>query len=809
VVPLVRADQLPSVVNATVAQTWARAGLAIVPWRLEVHGTRRRKRPTLSGWTNGSALRTPEACAEHWRSQPMDYPGVVTGDASGVWVLDLDQKNGVDGVAAFQELVRLYGGNPEGKLPDSYLKVKTPSGGWHVYFKMHPGLRNSQGKVAPGIDVRANGGFVAAPGTVLHDGRAYTEPGAPLDWLEAPEWLLSLALAAPAAAAWDGPVPAVESAEALAAARPGEQDGKLFGYLAGQHRRGAQPEQALAAAWQVVQGWELGDPSDPWTYEDVQAKVRSIWAREEYRGTAAPVEPWMRDVADRFAGLTRSVVRPEVLPASVEVQREVTAAALEQAIFGDDLSDETAVMPDGYRASDSGNARRLVALAEGRVRYVHAWHKWLVYLDGRWVLDHGDVLMQRWAKEVARSLFRRAGDDTLDSAHREALVKFGLRSESIGHLTAMIRAARDLPGILVEHDQLDADPWLLNCLNGTVDLRTGELRTHDPLDLLTMQAPVAYDPAARSELWERVVAEWLPDPAVRAFLQRAVGSAASGIAVQALIVNHGLGSNGKSTFFKLVNLALGSFCVQPDDSLIVQTRTDPHPTVKASLFRARMLLVAETQAGARLNEQQVKLLTGGDLIRARRMREDEWSFEPTHTAFMHTNHEPRIKGTDEGIWRRVKLVPWTVTIPPERRDPELEHRLRTPEHLEAVLAWVVAGCVEWHSGGLDLGEPAAVLEATERFRGRSDTVAAFLAETGITLAPGAWVTTAELAEVHRSWVVAAGVGVDEGAHWKLVTTVLRERGVEARVKKIGGVATRVWWGAGLTEAEALVDQEEA
>jgi putative DNA primase/helicase len=779
-------DDLPPVRNAKVAQVWAMAGCAVVPWRYQGDGKRRRKRPTIKGWTNGSAFTAPEQVKEHWAEHP-DYPGIVTGPASGVWVLDLD---GAEGVATIKRLMAEHG---QEKFDERVLRVRTPRGGWHYYFKWAEGVRNSQGKLGPGVDVRGQGGFAAAPGTITADGEYGNLPQGEVTWQEAPVWLLDLVRATPVCSSWEGTAGPVESTDALAQAQPGEQDQALFAFLAAQHRRGASEPEAVAAAWGVVRSWPLGDPTDPWTIEDVQEKGRSIWAREEFKGIAAPPEQWMRDVTDRFAG---------VVPAELPVVQALPASV--EAVQNDD-ADDVATMADGFRATDAGNALRLIALANGRVRYVHAWHKWLVYIGGRWVLDHGDVLMQRWAKEVARSLFRRGEDERLDSSHREAMAKFGLRSESMGHMASMIKAARDIPGVLVEHNDLDAKPWLLNCLNGTVDLKTGQLREHDPDDLLMMQVPVVYDPAVRSPLWEKVVAEWLPDEDVRAFMKRAVGSAATGVAVQALIVNHGDGGNGKTTFFKVINLTLGEHCVQPDDSLIVTGRNEPHPTVKASLFRARMLLVAETSAGAKLNEQQVKLLTGGDVIRARRMREDEWSFEPTHTAFMHSNHEPRIKGTDEGIWRRVKLVPWTVTIPDERKDQELEAKLKL--ELSGVLTWIVEGAIEWAARSQNLGEPAAVLDATARFRGKSDTVATFLRETGVTTSPTAWVTTGELMDVHRQWVQAAGLGIDEAAHYKLVTEHLREHGADSKLKRIAGQPVRVWTGVGLTEPDALVDRE--
>jgi putative DNA primase/helicase len=450
---------------------------------------------------------------------------------------------------------------------------------------------------------------------------------------------------------------------------------------------------------------------------------------------------------------------------------------------GDHPADELAALADGFRPTDVGNANRLVAAADGSIRYVHAWGRWLVYNDGRWIIDSNDALVTEKAKQVPRRLLELAV--TLDSKERDATWRHALRSEQSGAITATLRLARGVPGVLVDHDRLDTDPWLLNVRNGTVDLRTGRLRPHDPDDLLTMQAPVIYYPTARAPLWEACVERWQPDPEVRGCLQRAVGSAATGHPVENLFVNIGTGANGKSKFFGAVAHVLGPFAVVPHKSLLVTSRHEGHPTHVASLFRARMLVAPETTQDDRLDEEMIKNLTGGDTLRARRMREDEWAFQPTWTAFMHSNHRPRIRGTDEGIWRRVRLIPWNVTIPPHERDEHLAAKLAA--EAPGILNWIIAGALDWHERGLD--EPATVLTATDEYRRGEDHLGRFLHDVIDTSDDTRYITAKDLRAAYETWCddVAESPWKPQG-----FGRALTERGFDST--RLGSPTVRVWLG---------------
>lgn len=457
--------------------------------------------------------------------------------------------------------------------------------------------------------------------------------------------------------------------------------------------------------------------------------------------------------------------------------------AEEAAVAGDDGGGaEVEVLADGFRPTDVGNAERLIRSADGRLRFVHAWGKWLVYDEGRWIVDFGDALATEWAKQVARGLFRLVPEMEGDRDERKRLITWATRSEQASTIGHLLTLARGIDGVLVDHDDLDAQPALLNVLNGTVDLRTGELRPHDPDDLLTMQAPVIYDPAAAAPLWESCLRTWLPDEELREYVQCVSGSAATGFPIERLFVNVGQGANGKSKFFGTLHRVLGPFAVVPHKSLLVAERHEGHPTHVASLFRARMLIAPETASDDRLNEALVKNLTGGDPMRARRVREDEWSFEPSWTAFMHTNYRPRIDGTDEGIWRRVRLIPWDVTIPADERDEHLAERLIG--EASGILNWIVAGAMQWLDDPCE--QPPAVTIATDLYRTEEDHFGRFLGDE-IVVGRGLSVRAGPLRLRYEKWCATDGVAPSSPQR---VGHELRSRGYEN--VKVG--VTKEWRG---------------
>lgn len=373
--------------------------------------------------------------------------------------------------------------------------------------------------------------------------------------------------------------------------------------------------------------------------------------------------------------------------------------------------------------------------------YGLGWHYW----DGK-----------RWAGDDL-GMAHRAVREELRFALAESFSDHDLRRdvqkcESANGIDGVLRIAATMPQFAVTVRDLDADPYLLNVANGTLDLRTFELLPHRPSDRITRVARGAYDPEALASSWPAFLARVLPDAPVREYLQRVAGVALLGKVVEHVLpILTGTGANGKGTFYKALCWALGDYAstVEPD---LLMHRQGAHPTGEMDLFGRRLVVVSESERDRRLAEATMKRLTGGDTIRARRMRQDFVEFEPSHTPVLITNHLPKVSGDDRAIWRRLRVVPFNVEIPQAERDAHLDERLQA--EADAVLAWAVAGWMQYAAHGLD--EPAAVLVATDEYQRSSDAVGRFVDEECVTTTPALKATTAQLHEAWERWRTADG-----------------------------------------------------
>jgi P4 family phage/plasmid primase-like protien len=576
--------------------------------------------------------------------------GIVTGPLSGVLVLDID---GPEGEAELQKH-----GHPITPM------VRTASGGLHLYFK-HPEQHVRTGiRVAPGLDVKASGGYVVAPPSVGSNGRSY-------EWLVSPE---EAELADPPP--WLQRLLELERPQGPAASvgtriPPGERN-KVLASLAGTMRRRGMGEGEILAALRVSNEQRCQPPLEAEEVEKIAASV-------------ARYEP-----ADNVV--------------SISVNGHGAAPP-----------------PRGYNLTDLGNAERFVADHGKDVRYCYPWRKWLVRTPAKWVRDEAGRI-HRLAKGRVRGIYREASDAD-DEDRRKALAKHAAASESETRIRAMVELAKS--EVPVSPEELDSDPWVLNVLNGTIDLRTGELREHRREDLITKLAPVEYDPAAAAPTWETFLERVLPGDDLRTFVQRAAGYSATGdTSEQCMFIHHGPGANGKSTFQETLAAALGDYAMRtPTETLLVK-RSGGVPNDIARLKGARFVTASETEEGRRLAESLVKDLTGQDTISARFMWAEWFDFKPTHALHLSTNHKPEIRGTDPAIWRRIRLIPWAVTIPPAEQDRRLAEKLRG--ELPGVLAWIVRGCLAWQREGLRA--PEEVRRATKAYRAEMDVLAAFLAD---------------------------------------------------------------------------------
>lgn len=376
---------------------------------------------------------------------------------------------------------------------------------------------------------------------------------------------------------------------------------------------------------------------------------------------------------------------------------------------------------DAFADTDLANAKRLAA-QHGQDLHFAPERGWFVWDGKRWAFDEKMVELQARAKMTAEAIF----DEVKNARDRDVTYRHAKRSQSRNAIEAMIWLARSEPGIKTKLTNFDANGWLFNVANGTVDLRTGVLHPHRRDDLITNISPVVFKQDADCELWDRFLSTITDnDDALYNYLRRFVGYLLVGDTTeQALHFLYGLGGNGKSVFCEVLMRLLGEYAIAVSPDMIMLKRHGGIPNDVARLRGVRAAVMNETAQGARFDEAKLKDLTGGDTLTARFLHQEYFDFAPTHRIVIRGNHKPAIAGTDEGIWRRLRLVPFTVTIPDDERDRHLLHKLQA--ELPGVLNWALAGCLEWQRDGLK--PPAIVTDAVRDYREESDILGRFIDE---------------------------------------------------------------------------------
>ena len=373
--------------------------------------------------------------------------------------------------------------------------------------------------------------------------------------------------------------------------------------------------------------------------------------------------------------------------------------------------------------TELGNARRLIARHGHRLRYCKPLGRWLEWDGRRWAPDQSGAIW-RYAKDVISGLAQEAAQAAEDR-DRQALMRWALKSEEKKTLQASIDLAWSEPGVTVMPEALDSYPWLFNCQNGTVDLKTGKLRPHCQRDLLTKLCPVVYDPAAKCPRWEATILEICGgDADLVAFLQRCIGYSLTGDAGEhAIFVCYGTGRNGKNTVLDTIRAIIGDYATVTNPRVFMNTGRNEHPTGLADLVGKHFVLTDEVEDGERLAESLIKRVTGNATLKARFCRQDFFEFPVLFKLWFAVNYKPEVKGQDEGVWSRLKLIPFEVFFPPEKRIKNLSKQLQNEEG-PGILAWAVRGCLEWQRVGLS--DPAKVTVATRAYRDEQDVIGDFI-----------------------------------------------------------------------------------
>jgi putative DNA primase/helicase len=363
--------------------------------------------------------------------------------------------------------------------------------------------------------------------------------------------------------------------------------------------------------------------------------------------------------------------------------------------------------------TDTDNALRLVAMYGDRIRFCHDWGAWLLYDGTKWVVDPAENIRQA-AINVTNDML-----DEANTTNDAKLAGWAIRSRSVNRLEAMVKVARSAAGIPVVAADLDADPWALNVLNGTVDLRTGAIRPSDPHDLITKQAQVLYDPAAKCPRWEAFIQWALPEPAEAAFLQRALGLALTGdVSDRALFIIQGGTGSGKSTILEAMKDILGDYATTTPTETLMKRRMDVGATPDiARLKGARFVTASESEENQELASAKLKSLTGGkDTITARALYKAPFEFRPNFKLFLATNFKPAVNAADGALWDRLKLIELKNQISDGARDNRLHDKLIA--EASGILNWCLEGLAAWHREGLS--PPASIKAAIAAYRVESD-----------------------------------------------------------------------------------------
>lgn len=438
--------------------------------------------------------------------------------------------------------------------------------------------------------------------------------------------------------------------------------------------------------------------------------------------------------------------------------------------------------------SDMSNGYRFAHDHRDVARFNKPSDKWFCWDGKRWTEDNSAAVM-RLAKQTVKGIYGEAAYTT-DEERRKALAKHALKSEADARIMAMLHQAQsELP---VSIDSFDSKPLAFNCANGIIDLRTGVLHQHARDEMHTKFSPVTYDPEATAPKWEAFLNRiFAADESLIRFVQKAVGYSLTGdVSEQCLFICHGTGANGKSVLLKTLSALVANYGQQVRTETLMLKRHVGVSNDIAALRGARFISAVETDDGQRLAESTVKQLTGGDAVRARFLFQESFEFQPQFKIWLAANHKPEIRGTDHAIWRRIRLVPFNVTIPEYERNQKLDSELR--EELTGILAWAVRGCLGWQQEGLGTSE--AVTQATSDYKDEMDSLAEFLAGR-CAIGDTCRVSPTEIYVSYESWCQSNGE-LKQPQKW--LVRQLKDRGFQ---QEKAGKGKRFWKGLGLLRRE--------
>ena len=432
---------------------------------------------------------------------------------------------------------------------------------------------------------------------------------------------------------------------------------------------------------------------------------------------------------------------------------------------------------DRIKYTDGWRARELIKMHGKDMAWSEEQGQWFIWDGQRFKIDNQNRSLAL-TRDVTRLVldWSKASREANDEAQSLYFEQQASRADSLAKYNAMLKLAQSEPDIAITLDMFDADPMLFNVQNGTIDLRTGELLPHRRGDNLTKISPAHYDPQAKCPEWDfflnRIMAS---NQRLIAFLQRAIGYSMTAVMREnVLLLMHGTGANGKTVCVETLTRMFGDYARNsPENLLIKQSFGDKHPAGLASLMGARLVFSPELDKDDKLDEGLVKRITGGDTLTARFMGQNFFDFKPSHTIWATANELPEISGTDKGIWRRIRKIPFTVEIPEEEQRPLDEMLAMFESERSGILRWAVEGCLAWQKDGL--AEPEEITTATEEYQADSDIVQRFLEDRTIN-EPLGEIKASNLFGAFRRWCEINGeLSMNQNRFGRRITTKGFER----------------------------------
>ena len=728
------------------ALAWHHAGIVALPVRTD--GS---KAPGLSSWKayQNTAPSIDEMVAWFGTVGFTDGIGILTGAISGqLEMVELEGRAVATGAIA--SLRSFAADNDASEILDrvmnGYTEI-TPSGGLHLLYRISDGSVRRNTKLARTIDrevlaeSRGEGGFVvvAPSGARSHpSGTSWTITSGGVDsivTITSDErdllWAVIGMLDQEPATISPQPSSGMLSTHAIAGTRPGDNYDRTMSW----------EEILIPAGWSIGRRMGKGhawirpgkDHGISGTTNQAADGIDRLYV---FSSSTAfePEKPYTKfaaytllehggdysAAARALAALgfgSQPIIPTDIAPVHAAMVAPAPGATMTVTTPAPTMTDLSMAAAPTLMLSEDGFSQAIIAEFGACIRYCYERGRWLNWDGFRWVWQPaGGGYVRELAKAVARSL---PDNQTAELNHKKRC------SSATGIANALTMAATDFR-IAVSIDELDARPWELNTPGGIVDLRTGELHSSDPAKLHTRSTIVAPDFDADQSAWLTFLATTFQnDQSIIDWMQRLMGYACVGAVREAILpVFFGQGANGKTVLLETVQMILGDYATVAPQKFLVQGMTQ-HATEIAAIAGARLVIASETNEGERFDEAKVKILTGGDSIKARFMRQDEFTFTPSHLLVMMTNHRPEVGSGGTSFWRRLREVPFTHVVPPEKRDPELREKL-TELHAPAIMAWLAQGAALYAATGLQ--EPEVITAATQVYEASTDTIGRFVAD---------------------------------------------------------------------------------